>query len=54
MGVLAKMMEPREGRSMPMRSFIVVVLPDPFGPRSPTISPTRTVDVSDRRATVVP
>ena len=37
-----------------MTERIVVVLPDPFGPRKPTTSPSPTVSDTSSRATVAP
>ena len=37
-----------------MTERIVVVLPDPFGPRKPTTSPSPTVRDTSSRATVAP
>ena len=45
---------PAVGRASPSRSLIVVVLPAPLGPSSPTISPRPTTRSSPARAVVVP
>jgi hypothetical protein len=39
---------------MPVTIRIVVVLPAPFGPRKPTISPSSTVNEMPRTASTVP
>src|SRR3954465_4055291 len=41
-GKPATLARPLVGRTNPRRSLMVVVLPAPFGPRSPKISPRRT------------
>ena len=45
---------PEVGLSKPSSSLTAVVLPAPFGPRNPKISPRGTVIVSPASATVLP
>ena len=47
-------MLPESGFSMPMMIFMVVLLPEPFGPRSPLISPGSTDRLSSLTAFSVP
>jgi hypothetical protein len=46
--------EPRVGWSRPRISRIVVVLPAPFGPSNPTISPDATPKLTELSACTVP
>jgi len=46
--------EPASGVRRPAMHSTVVVLPAPFGPRMPKISPCRTVNETSRAATVEP
>src|SRR5690554_1572193 len=45
-----RLMEPASGRMSPVSIFIVVVLPAPFGPTNPNISPRRTSKLTSRTA----
>ena len=44
------LISPSVGNNRPSRSFIVVVLPEPFGPSSPNTSPLLTDKLSELTA----